>query len=119
MKQTFIFKVDDQVCEDDLYRLAGVADRSHVSWKGEMTGRYYISVQVFTDPTTMHHIAHRAGFSGEQLRLAIPAARERGSEAITKASNALRNRTLDAIDKKRAEEKRAMHGIRYSSKRST
>lgn len=89
MKQTFIFEHDDHITEDDLYRLARVADRSSVSWKGQMTDRYYDRVQVFTTPQRMHDIAHMAGFSGEQLRHAIPAARQRGDKVVQKASDRL------------------------------
>lgn len=89
MKQTFIFEPDEHITGDDLYCLVRVADRSHVSWRGEMTGRNYTRVQVFATPQHMHDIAIMAGFSGEQLRHAIPAARQRGDKAVQKASDRL------------------------------
>lgn len=89
-KHTYIFLSDqDGITEDELYRLAFVAERHPVSWKGEMSDRHYTRVQVFTLPGEMHRLAHAAGFSGEQLRKAIPAARQRGDKAISEASQRL------------------------------
>jgi predicted nuclease with RNAse H fold len=92
MKHTYIFKVSDTLDEDHLYRLAVIADRRPVSWRGELIDNRYTWVQVFTDSTTMHEVAHRAGFSGEQLRVEIPRARLNGDEAYAKATKRLRLR---------------------------
>jgi hypothetical protein len=95
MKHTYIFKVSDTLDEDHLYRLAVIADRRPVSWRGELIDNRYTWVQVFTDSTTMHEVAHRAGFSGEQLRVEIPRARLNGDEAYAKSQsklNALRRK---------------------------
>jgi hypothetical protein len=89
MKHTYIFKVSDTLDEDHLYRLAVIADRRPVSWRGELIDNRYTWVQVFTDSTTMHEVAHRAGFSGEQLRVEIPRARLNGDEAYAKATKRL------------------------------
>lgn len=109
MKHTFIFIADEDVTEDDLYRLAQVADIFPVSYKTAREERYYTQVQFFTDDHTMHQIAHRAGFSGEQLRQDIPAARRRGDSATRDAS-----KRLDDLRRKAAD-KQALHSIRYST----
>lgn len=104
MKHTYIFEVADGVTEGDLYRLAVALKCCTVSYKTSHSHCRYDRVQVFTDPGDMHHLAHRAGFSDEQLRVALPAARRRGDTAVKQASKRLA-----------ALRKRALHGIRYST----
>lgn len=87
MKHTYIFTVEpNHVDEDDLYRLNKVVMQGPTSCRSKSNGRFYTEVQVFTTPGDMHRLAHAAGFSGEQLRRAIPAARQRGDEAMKEAT---------------------------------
>jgi hypothetical protein len=118
MKHTYIFKLSDTLNEDDLYRLAFVADQRHVSWKGEMSGSHYKWVQVFTDPASMHDIAARAMFSSEQLRLEIPRARLNGDEAYAKSQsklNALRRKRPLVPSGARKETKPPAKSVAYVS----
>lgn len=103
MKHTYIFKLSNTLNEDALARLVRVGSRVAVSMKYEGLLSGVSLVQFFTDANTMHEIAHVAGFSGQKLREEIPVARRNGDKAVQKASDSLRNRKLDAIDKKRAE----------------
>jgi hypothetical protein len=89
MKHTYIFIPDHVVTEMNLFHLARAARRYSVSYKTEMADTNYTSVQVFTDNITMHQIASSTGWSGEQLRDSIPAARRRGETATLEAAKRL------------------------------
>lgn len=118
MKHTYVFKVSDNLDEDNLYRLAVIADRRPISWRGELIDNRYTWVQVFTDSTTMHEVAHRAGFSGEQLRIEIPRAKLNGDEAYAKSQsklNALRRKRPLVPSGARKETKPPAKSVAYVS----
>lgn len=85
MKYTYIFTVANGLTEDDLCRLAQSVRMRTISYRLSHSHHLYDSVQVFTVPGEMHRIAHAAGFSGEQLRVALPAAQRRGDMAVKQA----------------------------------
>ena len=89
MKHTYIFTSSPTLSDDDLSGLVrhGKRLRAPLRDTGLLSG--ISAVQFFTDANTMHEIAYAAGFSGEKLRTELPAAKERGNEAVRRAQKRL------------------------------